>query len=143
LERPEEQGARWLLAALLDWHRREAKPQWWDHFRLLDATADELIADGSALGGLEFAEDLGADKKSRRHRYRFDPTQETRLKEGDNPIDPATREGAGTIVGFDPLYGTIDIKRNPARPHPRALIPSMPFGIQPMRTSLGRLAAHD
>src|SRR4029453_10976803 len=100
LERPEEQGARWLLAGLLDWHRREAKPQWWDHFRLMDATADELIAGGSALGGVEFGGDPGPEKKSRLHRYRFDPAQETRLHEGDAPIDPATGETAGTILAF-------------------------------------------
>jgi predicted RecB family nuclease len=140
LLRTDEQQGRWLLAGLLDWHRREAKPQWWDHFRLMDATADELIADGSALGGLEFVEDLGPEKKSRLHRYRFDPAQETRLHEGDAPIDPATGETAGTILAFDPLAGTVDLKRNPARPHPGALIPSMPFGVEPMRSALGRLA---
>ena len=114
-DRDEEQQGRWL-AGLLDWHRREAKPQWWDHFRLMEATVDDLIADGSALGGLEFVEDLGPMKKSRVYRYRFDPAQETKLHVGKSPIDPATGEGAGEIVGFDPLRGTIDLKRSPGRP---------------------------
>ena len=139
-DRDEEQQGRWLLAALLDWHRREAKPQWWDHYRLLEASMDDLIADGSALGGLEFVEDLGPMKKSRVHRYRFDPSQEFKLSVGKSPIDPATGEGAGEIVGFDPLRGTIDLKRNPARPHPRALIPPSPFRTDIMRDALGRLA---
>ena len=141
-DRDLEQQGRWLLAGLLDWHRREAKPQWWDHFRLMEASVDDLIADGSSLGGLEFEADLGAIKKSRLLRYRYDPTQETKLHEGDSPIDPATGEGAGTIVQLDPLRGLLDLKRNPARPHPRGLIPSKPYGPEPMRTALGRLADH-
>ncbi|HET9347123.1 MAG TPA: TM0106 family RecB-like putative nuclease, partial [Candidatus Limnocylindrales bacterium] len=139
-DRDDEQQGRWLLAGLLDWHRREAKPQWWDHFRLMEASLDDLIADGSALGGLEFIEDLGPMARSRVHRYRFDPSQETKLHVGKSPIDPATGEGAGEIVGFDPLHGTIDLKRNPGRPHPRGLIPSKPYGPEPMRGALGRLA---
>ncbi|HEX5012809.1 MAG TPA: TM0106 family RecB-like putative nuclease [Candidatus Limnocylindrales bacterium] len=138
---PEEQG-RWLLAALLDWHRREAKPQWWDHFRLRDASIEDLIADASALGGLEFVEDLGPIARSRLHRYRFDPSQETKLHAGKSPIDPATGEGAGEIVALDPLLGTLDLKRNPMKPHPRGLIPSKPYGPEPMRGALGRLADH-
>ena len=59
LERTPEQQGRWLLAALLDWHRREAKPQWWDHFRLVEAPIDDLVADGSALAELRFDADLG------------------------------------------------------------------------------------
>jgi uncharacterized protein len=139
-ERTEEQQGRWLLAALLDWHRREAKPQWWDHFRLLEAPMEELVADGSALGELEFAEDLGPIARSALHRYRFDPSQETRLREGESPVDPATGETAGEIVRLDPLLGIVELKRNPGRPHPRALIPGMPYGIEPMRSALGRLA---
>jgi uncharacterized protein len=44
------------------------------------------------------------------------------------------------VVGFDPLAGTIDLKRNPNQPHPVALIPSRPYGTEPMRSALGRLA---
>ena len=31
-ERTEDQAARALLADLIDWHRREAKPAWWRYF---------------------------------------------------------------------------------------------------------------
>ena len=140
--RTEVEQGRWLLAGLLDWHRREAKPQWWDHFRLLDASMDELVDDAASLGRLTFAEEIGRTARSAIHRYRFDPAQETKLKEGDAPIDPETEAGAGTIVSFDPLSGTLDLKRNPGRPHPAALIPSKPFGPEPMRSALGRLADH-
>jgi predicted RecB family nuclease len=138
-DRDEEQQGRWLLAALLDWHRREAKPQWWDHFRLMAASVDDLINDATALGGLEFAEDLGPMQKSRVHRYRYDPSQETKLHQGDSPVDPATGKGAGQIIAMNPLLGTIDLKRNPGLPHPRGLIPGAPYGLEPMRSGLGRL----
>ena len=41
-ERTPEQQARWLLANTLDWHRREKKAEWWEHFRLADLAADDL-----------------------------------------------------------------------------------------------------
>ena len=34
-ERNEEQQARWILANVLDWHRRELKAVWWEFFRLI------------------------------------------------------------------------------------------------------------
>ena len=69
---------RWLLAALVDWHRREAKPQWWDYYRLVEASLDDLMADGSALAGLGFEADLGRIDRSSLHRFRFDPAQDAR-----------------------------------------------------------------
>jgi len=40
-------GSALLLASLLDWHRRDAKPSWWEYFARLNASDDELI---DALG---------------------------------------------------------------------------------------------
>ncbi len=137
--RSPEQQARWLLAGLLDWHRREAKPQWWDYFRLLDASMEELVADASALGELAFDADLGSVARSVLRRYRFDPAQETKIAEGKSVIDPHTG-GSVTVVALDPLAGTIELKMNPAAPHPVALIPGRPYGTEPMRGALGRLA---
>jgi predicted RecB family nuclease len=138
--RNEEEQARWLLAGLLDWHRREAKPQWWLWYELRDASIDDLIAHPEALGGLEPLGEIGARKRSIVMRYRFDPTQDTKIKEGDRPTDPATGETAGDVVGMDPLAGTIDLKRSAGRPDPAALIPATPFGSDKLREALGRLA---
>ena len=147
LQRDDGQQAQWLLAAILDWHRREAKPQWWDHFRLAEASLEELVRDGSALGELTFETDLGPIAKSVLHRYRFDPAQETRIGAGKSVIALAPDQAGGgwiqsgvQVVAFDPLAGTVDLKRNPAGPHPVALIPSKPYGTEPMRSALGRLA---
>ena len=48
VEQTAEQHARWLLAYLLDWHRREEKALWWEYFRLRDLAADELLDERAA-----------------------------------------------------------------------------------------------
>ena len=37
-----DQQARWLLAYLLDWHRREDKSAWWEFHRLMDLAPEQL-----------------------------------------------------------------------------------------------------
>ncbi len=62
-QRTPEQAATALLAALLDFHRRDAKPGWWEYFARWDASDDELIDDASSIGGLVFEGDVGADRQ--------------------------------------------------------------------------------
>ncbi|HET9436533.1 MAG TPA: TM0106 family RecB-like putative nuclease, partial [Candidatus Limnocylindrales bacterium] len=145
-ERTESQQARWLLAALLDWNRREAKPQWWDQFRLRRADVDELVADAAALGGLTFDEELGPIKHSVLRRYRFDPDQDTKIDVGravqalgpDPDEDPFGAE----VIDLDPIAGTVDLKVGWSAPHPRALIPTGPVRTDAQWRALGRLADH-
>jgi predicted RecB family nuclease len=141
-ERTEDQAARWLLAGLLDWHRREAKPQWWAWFTLRNASPDELFESPDALAGLVFVSDRETIKQSLVTRYRFDPAQEYKLKVGDAPIDPATGASAGTVHDLDPAAGTIDLLRGPTRQgtHPAALIPSPPLDTKIQREALGKVA---
>ena len=146
IQRTTEQQGRWLLAALLDWHRREAKPQWWDHFRLVEAPLDDLFLDGAALAGLAFVEHVTNIKRSVIHRYAFDPAQESKIVEGKAYLALSPKaDGSGwatttvTVMAFDPLAGTVDLKRTTG-PHPVALIPGKPFGPEPMRGALLRLA---
>ncbi|HUQ53006.1 MAG TPA: TM0106 family RecB-like putative nuclease, partial [Gammaproteobacteria bacterium] len=40
-ERSEQQQTRWLMAQLLEWHRREEKAAWWEYFRLLDLPLED------------------------------------------------------------------------------------------------------
>ncbi|MEZ5420491.1 MAG: hypothetical protein R2708_24550 [Vicinamibacterales bacterium] len=47
---------RWLLAYLLDWHRREEKVGWWEHFRLAALPADDLFDERNGVGGLQVVE---------------------------------------------------------------------------------------
>ena len=41
-DRSAEEAGRWLLAGLLDWHRRDAKPAWWEFFRLRRLALEDL-----------------------------------------------------------------------------------------------------
>ncbi len=77
----DEQQARWLLANIADWHRREDKSVWWEFFRLSDLSADDLIHERSALANLNFVNRVGGTVRAPVHRYRF-PTQETDLRDG-------------------------------------------------------------
>jgi uncharacterized protein len=145
-DRDEAEQARWLLAALLDWNRREAKPQWWDQYRLRRADVDELIADASALGGLTFVEELGPIKQSVLRRYRFNPDQDTKIDVGrgvqalgpDADEDPFGAE----VIDLDPIAGMVDVKVGWTAPHPRALVPSGPVRTDAQWRALGRLADH-
>jgi len=73
LDRTAEQQARWLLAQLLGWHRREARSQWWDYFRRSELSDEDLVADSEALGSLTYEGITEQVKQSHVHRYRFDP----------------------------------------------------------------------
>ena len=53
LDGAEEGDPDWLLAHLIDYHRREARPQWWAYFYHRGLDEEELLDDGETLGGLE------------------------------------------------------------------------------------------
>lgn len=141
-ERSPEQQAKWLLAQLLEFHRRENKSTWWEYYRCLELGEDEYIEDRATLGELEYVGPVGTVKRSTIHRYRF-PAQEHGIRSGaKQAIDPETEDNAGEVWDLDAGAGTIDLKRgnNSTVPHPRALIPydMIPDGI--LRESLLRLA---
>jgi uncharacterized protein len=133
---PEEHG-RWLLAQLLQYHRREQKSLWWEFFRCLELSDEERIEDRSALGGLTYEGIVDRVKRSVVHRYRF-PPQEHTIKVNNRPVDPATQKCPGTVVELDDISGLIDLKRaaNSDAPHPKALILKDIVGDAVIRESL-------
>ncbi len=76
-----------LLAFLLEFYRREAKPIWWRRFDRQQSEEQVLIDDPECLGGLVRtgtpARRLPPPKRSTGYEYRFDPQQETKFREGD------------------------------------------------------------
>jgi uncharacterized protein len=140
-ERTPEQHARWLLAQLLGWHRREDKSFWWQYFAHLEYTDEELLEDRSTLGGLSYEGVVDRVKQSLVHRYRFSP-QEHDFRAEDTPRDPATGGSVGTVVAVDGSRGTIDLKRGVRSdvPHPSALIPFDHVDTRVQRDSLLALA---
>ena len=92
-ERTQEQQARWILANVLDFHRRDEKAVWWELFRLADLSAEDLFDEPAGLSGLTFVEAVGGTEKTPVHRYSF-PPQETALRGGEE-----LRNLGGTKLG--------------------------------------------
>ena len=78
-----EQHGRWLLAHVLDFHRREDKAVWWEYYRLSALSSEELLDERAGLSGLAFIEPVGGTAKAPIHRYRF-PPQDTDLRGGED-----------------------------------------------------------
>ncbi|MCC6237268.1 MAG: TM0106 family RecB-like putative nuclease [Dehalococcoidia bacterium] len=139
------ESGSWLLAQLLNWHRREAKSFWWRYFFLRDELTDEERREESdALGELTFERswpDPTPRARSTIYRFRF-PPQEHKTSVGNTPHDPATDRPAGTVVHVDDDAGIIDLKLGSGRPAPTptSLIPHDYFRPQPKPESLQRLA---
>ncbi|MCK4570393.1 TM0106 family RecB-like putative nuclease [Candidatus Bipolaricaulota bacterium] len=112
-ERTSEQQAQWILAQLLEWHRREDKALWWEYYRLIDLSDEELRDERVAIAGLQFVERMGMIKRSFVDRYRF-PAQETEVRVGDKPkrLEEEVK-GFGEVVAIDAAARTIDIKKGP------------------------------
>lgn len=136
---------QWLLAQLLNWHRREAKSFWWRYFYLVNELTDqERLEEPDSMAGLTFESswpDPAPRTRSTIYRFRF-PPQEHAIKVGDNPRDPETGGPVGTIFHIDDELGVIDIRRGNARPAPTAssLIPYDFVRPNPKPDSLQRLA---
>jgi uncharacterized protein len=133
--------AQELLAHLVGWHRREARPEWWMWFHRRRLSPDELHDDAEALAGLEYHGVAGKGNRSLTHEYRFDPQQEHRIGTGDKPDDPATGQGAGEVVFVDNVRGIVRLKRSAwsDKPHPRALVPAGPLETGAQRDALLRI----
>ena len=107
--RTDRQQARWLLANIADWHRREDKSVWWEYFRLSDLSADDLIDERSALADLEFVDVVGGTARAPVHRYRF-PAQETDLRDG-KVLMSVGGEKFGNLETISFEDRTVDIKK--------------------------------
>jgi uncharacterized protein len=137
-KRSPEQQARYLLGHSLNWHRREAKSEWWEYYRKGTLTDEQLMADPESIGGLEFRGEVRQEKQSNIFRYYFDPTQEFKVGIGDKPHDPRRMEQAGTVIDIDGIAGWIELSRSihVEVPHPTSLIPASPIPTNDQRDAL-------
>jgi len=138
-----EQQGRWLLANILDWHRREEKSVYWDKFRLMALSAEDLVGEKAGLGGLTFVETVPSGGRLPVHRYSF-TQQDTDVRAGKKKVFLPGGEGLGEVVAISPKERTIDIKKTTktATLHPKALFA---HGIVPGKEqakSLLRIGAH-
>ncbi len=140
-DRSPEQHARWLLAQLLSWHRREDKSFWWRFFYLMnDLSDEERVTEREPIGRLELVGRVGESARSTVYRYRF-PEQEYAIDVGTNVCDPATGRSAGSVVAIDAAAGTLDLRRGPKTdgPHPTSLVPLDYVDTAPLQESLLRI----
>ena len=140
-----DERGRWLLAQLLNWHRREAKSFWWRYFFLINELNDEeRREEPDALGGLTFEQSWknpAPRARSTIYRFRF-PPQEHSIRVDDQPRDPALDETAGTVFHIDDDACVIDLSRGSTRPAPTptSLVPGNFIRPRPKPESLQHLA---
>ena len=139
LARSAAEGDRWwLVAQLLEYHRREARPAWWEWFTHMKLEPEALIGNGRTLGGLEPVGAPVPDKRSLVYTLAF-PPQEHKI-DGDC-TDHAT--GRGVKVKVDDDRGLAILRRGANRadePLPRGLIPPQPIPDDHQREAVLRFA---
>lgn len=141
------QQARWLLAYMLDYHRREQKSTWWEYYRLCDLDEDELLDERDAIAGLSFVDriDVVRHKKTGKptgtviDRYRY-PPQEIEIEPGAD-VWLQDRTSFGTVVAVDRAECTIDVRKGRARAeiHPTAMFAFTHVSTEPIEESLMRI----
>lgn len=139
LERTPAQQARWLLAQILDWHRREEKALWWEHFRLAALAADDLLDERPGLAGLEFIGTFGGTAKAPIHRYSF-PPQETELR-GDEDLRNCGGNKFGKLhaISLDERWVDVKKRQDTATLHPAAVYAHTIIDTKVLAESLFRL----
>ena len=109
-ERDDAERARWLLAHMLEWHRREEKAAWWEFFRLRDLPLEDYRDERSALAELHREDTVGGTPRRPIYRYSF-PAQDSDIRRRDDVCLP---DGTtiGSVHAFDPGARTVDIQHS-------------------------------
>jgi predicted RecB family nuclease len=138
LARNDEQSAQWIMAQLVDWHRREEKSEWWEFFRLKDLVDEDLLEERDAIAHLRFVRNLGVDGRSPVDRYTF-AKQETEIRDGDTVVHRG--EPIGKVIAIDVTARTIDIKKagKAVGVHPSSIYKSEIVGTKELAESLFRI----
>ncbi len=108
-ERSATQQAKWLLANMLDWYRREEKSVWWEYFRLRELSFEEALEEKSYVADLKFTGQRSLVKKSVVDVYNF-PIQDCDIKPKDKLKLPDGRN-FGEIISIDIINGRVHIKK--------------------------------
>jgi uncharacterized protein len=141
--RDEEQNARFVLAHMLEWHRREDKSAHWEYYRLCELPEQELVEERKPIGGLTYEGVVRDEKRSLVHEYRFQP-QPQAIEPGDKIHDPRTKRAPGTVVHVDASEGILHLKRGKTSDvvHPTAVVLRDVVETDEQRASLLRLGEH-
>ena len=136
-ERSAAERARFILAHVMEFHRREDKAGWWDFFRLRELEANDFEEERRAIGGLEHTNTI-EPKAAPLERYRF-PPQEIDARRGDT-VYAADGARIGTVNAASLADCSIDIKKSRAAAglHPGAVFLHNQVSSRVLRESLMR-----
>jgi uncharacterized protein len=136
-ERSDEESARFKLAHMMEFHRREDKAAWWEKFRLLDLDVEDYFEERRALAGLQFLETV-EDGRAPVHRYEY-LSQDVDARAKEDVFDDEG-ERMGTVHAVDVSAKTLDIKKmaKTADQHPANAFFFSRVASDPLRKSLMR-----
>jgi predicted RecB family nuclease len=126
-----------LLAGCVGWHRREARPGWWDFFRYADLDTPDLIDDASAIGRPGPPERRGTVARSTVWRYPF-PPQDCKVRRDKYVNDVDSHENIGKVLAIDAVAGWVDLSMATGRMPvvPRGFAPPGPIVDNVLRASI-------
>ena len=136
-----EQG-QWLLAHLLEWHKRETKPSWWRLFTQRAMSPEDLWHDSEAVAALSYEGEVGSVSRSLLHHFSFDPEQPHKLKPHSMMDDHAPNDVGShksvKIEMVDAAAGWLTIKRGKTNtnPLPNNLIPGKPMNTDLLQDAI-------
>lgn len=142
MEWDEDAHVRELVYQLLDFYRREAKPQWWAMFARMELGEEELLEDGECLAGLSWdpAHPPCPDKRSIVYTYRY-PEQESKLKSGDPVTNAATGEPLNELtLDEDARRAVLRVVSSRPQPETLSLGPGQPYKTDDQQAALRRFA---
>lgn len=111
-------GVLRLVAALVEYHRREDKPAWWEYFRRQRMEEDELALDLNCLAGLvRTSKPPRKVKQSQAWEFAFDADQDTKVGKGSSVELQHDRKARVEVIAFDREAGLLELKttRDPSQ----------------------------
>lgn len=118
-EKNEEMRLRELLAYLVEFHWREAKPVFWAKYDRHEMTEQELFEDPACLAGLTREKTIPrAVARSFHYDYSFQPVQDTKIDAGDECFFAHDLSKKIKIAQIDPDKGKVVLKCSPKMPPP-------------------------
>lgn len=139
----DEQRLHSLMLYILDFHRRAAKPAWWELFSRRDMTEEELVEDTECISGLQLVsvEKASTARGANVATYRY-PEQEFKLREDQNCTRTDTTQSFGTIDAIDEDERTLQIRIGNKKEIPEHVSISSggPINTNAIKEALFRLA---
>lgn len=141
---PSERPWRELLAYLLEFHRREAKPKYWAMFTRQEMSDEELIDDTECIGVLtaDPTRPPCPEKRSMVYSFTF-PPQDFKMRLGDEVLRAGTLEPAGEVFALEEDARRISLKLGPKwspLANGASIIPKGPLGDEVLRSAIYRYA---